>query len=507
MMVENTADRRLVIVSNRLPVVVTKTDDRMWRIEPGSGGLINALTPVLRDRGGVWIGWPGTTEEDAVDVDPLLAEAACASGYTLAPVALTATERDRFYLGFSNEIIWPLFHDLQSRCNFDPRYWASYETVNQKFAQAIAETACSDHDIWVHDYHLMNVAKELRAMDVGLPVGFFLHIPFPAPDIFLKLPWRTQILEALLAYDLIGLQTTRDQHNLAQCIRTLLPEIVLYDDDQRLIASIDGRSVRIGSFPIGIDFQVIARQAASVEVKQRVQHIRARLPGLKLMLGVDRLDYTKGIPQRLEAFRNALLRFPELREQVVLTQVVVPSRTDIREYHELKVTVERLVSEINGQFTQAGWVPIHYINRGLEWNQLLAYYRTADIALITPLKDGMNLVAKEYCACSLEDGVLILSEFAGAAPQLQPDALLVNPNDVEGVAETIAQAWAMHPEERRLRMQNLRRSIREQDVFCWVDTFLRAGRDSWDSRARLPEDDGIMGRTTNHAPNLLAYTI
>jgi trehalose 6-phosphate synthase len=222
------------------------------------------------------------------------------------------------------------------------------------------------------------------------------------------------------------------------------------------------------------------------------------------MLGVDRLDYTKGIPQRLEAFRNALLRFPELREQVVLTQVVVPSRTDIREYHELKVTVERLVSEINGQFTQAGWVPIHYINRSLEWNQLLAYYRTADIALITPLKDGMNLVAKEYCACSLEDGVLILSEFAGAAPQLQPDALLVNPNDVEGVADTIAQAWAMHPEERRIRMQNLRRSIREQDVFWWVDTFLHAQRASHDTRDRLPENDGLVGMTTNHVPNLLA---
>jgi trehalose 6-phosphate synthase len=506
MMVGDTADRRLVIVSNRLPIVLAKTENGIARIEPGSGGLINALTPVLRDRGGVWIGWPGTTEEDAVDVEPLLAEAACDSGYILAPVELTATERDRFYLGFSNEIIWPLFHDLQSRCNFDPCYWATYEAVNHKFARAIAETAHSGDDVWVHDYHLMNVAKELRAMDIGLPIGFFLHIPFPAPDIFLKLPWRTQILEALLAYDLIGLQTPRDQHNLAQCLRTLLPEVTLRDDGQMVTARTDDRVVRIASFPIGIDFQAFARQAASAEVKQRVQHIRGRLPGLKLMLGVDRLDYTKGIPQRLEAFRNALLRFPELREQVVLTQVVVPSRTDIREYHELKVTVERLVSEINGQFTQAGWVPIHYINRSLEWNQLLAYYRTADIALLTPLKDGMNLVAKEYCACSLEDGVLILSEFAGAAPQLQPDALLVNPNDVEGVADTIAHAWAMHPEQRRIRMQNLRRSIREQDVFWWVDTFLHAQRASHDASDRLPENDGLMGTTTIHAPNMLACT-
>ncbi len=471
----NTSDNRLLIVSNRLPIVLARTESGQPQIEPGSGGLINALNPVLRDRGGLWVGWPGTTEEEALDVAPLLAEAARDLGYAFVPVGLTAAERDKFYLGFSNEIIWPLFHDLQSRCNFDPSYWATYELVNHKFARVVAQTARNGDYIWVHDYHLTHVAKELRTLNLHVLIGFFLHIPFPAPDIFLKLPWRTQILEALLAYDMLGFQTARDQHNFVQCVMQLLPDVVLLDQGEVTVAHVGKREVRFGAFPIGIDFGALVEQAASSDVTRRMRHIRTRLPDMKLILGVDRLDYTKGIPQRLEAFRHALLRYPELRERVVLTQVVVPSRTTIREYHELKVSVERLVSEINGQFSEPGWVPIHYINRPLEWPQLLAYYRAADIALVTPLKDGMNLVAKEYCACSLEDGVLILSEFAGAAAQLKQDALLVNPYDVEGVAEAIERAWAMPEEERWLRMQAMRRTIREQDIFWWVDAFLRSG--------------------------------
>jgi trehalose 6-phosphate synthase len=472
----NTQRRRLIIASNRLPIVLTKTDDEQWRVEPGDGGLVSALAPVLRNRGGVWIGWPGTVAEDGIDLAPLLAEATRDSGYALAPVPLTANERDKFYLGFANEIIWPLFHDLQSRCNFDPSYWAAYESVNRTFAHAIVRIAQDDDYIWVQDYHLMSVARELRALGTCSPVGFFLHIPFPAPDIFLKLPWRAQVLEALLAYDVLGFQTQRDQHNFVQCIARLFPEIELREEGVAVVAQVGERTVRIGSFPISIDFTAIEQQAATVEIKQHTQHIRTQLPNLKLILGVDRLDYTKGIPERLEAFRNTLRRYPELREQVVLTQVVVPSRTAIREYHALKVRIERLVSEINGEFTQAGWVPIHYIHRSLDWAQLLAYYRTADIALVTPLKDGMNLVAKEYCAASLEDGVLILSEFAGAAVQLQHDALLVNPYHVEETADAIYQAWAMHPEERRQRMQRLRRTIRAHDIFWWVEAFLRPGQ-------------------------------
>jgi trehalose 6-phosphate synthase len=479
-------ERRLIIVSNRLPVVLTKASDKHWRAEPADGGLVNALAPVLHARGGVWIGWPGTVVDAGIAIDRALAEATRDSGYGFVPVMLSANERDKFYLGFSNEIIWPLFHDLPSRCNFDPSYWAVYESVNRKFAWAVAQTAQDDDYIWVQDYHLMSVARELRAADIHASIGFFLHIPFPAPDIFSKLPWRTQVLEALLAYDLIGFQTARDQQNFLQCVRKLFPNNELQDHDRFALVHVGERMVRVGCFPIGIDAKSIAQQAASADNVQRAQHIRMRLPELKLILGVDRLDYTKGIPERLEAFRNLLTRHPELHEQVVLTQIVVPSRTAIREYHALKGRVERLVSEINGHFTRAGWVPIHYINRRLDWEQLLAYYRTADIALVTPLKDGMNLVAKEYCVAGPEDGVLILSEFAGAAAQLQHNAILVNPYHVEAIADAMYHAWTLHSEERSLAMQRLRHTTREHDIFWWVDTFLAAGQTAqYDHSLRL----------------------
>ncbi len=475
MFTNKTREGRLITVSNRLPIMLTRADDGEWQIEPGGGGLITALAPMLRDRGGVWIGWPGVVEEDQVDIEPLLAHATGDSGYALKPVVLTATEHDKFYLGFSNEIIWPLFHDLQSRCNFDPTYWATYEAVNRKFAQAVAQHSRAGDYLWVHDYHLINVASELRALGVTNEVGFFLHIPFPSPDIFLKLPWRFQILRALLDYDLIGFQTLRDRQNFAQCVQALLKDVAIQDKGPVSLAQIGTRVVRVCALPIGIDFQEFAQQAASAAVADAAWYIHEALPGRTIIFSTDRLDYTKGIPEKLAAFRYALLHYPELHERVTLVQAVVPSRTDIREYAELKAEVERLVGEINGQFTRAGWVPIHYIYQRLSRTELLAYYRTSEIALITPLKDGMNLVAKEYCACSLEDGVLILSEFAGAAAQLQRDALLVNPYDVAGVAAAIYRAWTMGREERRARMRNLRRAIRERDIFWWVDSFLHAG--------------------------------
>jgi trehalose 6-phosphate synthase len=471
---EQAAHNRLIIVSNRLPIMVSKAEDGQWRSEPASGGLVTALGAVLHDRGGLWIGWPGTTEEDACELPELLSSVTEGTNYSFKPVVLTAAERDRFYLGFANEVIWPLFHDLQTRCNFDPSYWVAYEEVNRKFARVVAQHAQSGDYVWVHDYHLMNVADELRKLGTRAPVGFFLHIPFPPLDIFLKLPWRSQILRALLEYDLIGFQTMRDRQNFIQCVRTLLKDVTIRGKGHVVKANIGSREVKIGSFPISIDFHEFAQSAASPEVEAQIREIRAALPNNQLIFGVDRLDYTKGIPERLEAFRNALTRFPELQQNVTLLQVVVPSRTVIREYNDLKTEVERLVGEINGQFTQAGWIPIHYVFRSLTRVELLAYYRTADIALITPVKDGMNLVCKEYCACSSGDSVLILSEFAGSAPQLQRGALLVNPYDIEGTTEAIYQAWKMSPSERHARMRILRRSTREQDIYWWVNSYLKA---------------------------------
>ncbi len=466
---------RLVIVSNRLPIALSRREDGEWVIESGSGGLVTAMAPVLRHRGGVWIGWPGAVEEDGLQLDSLLHQAGRDSGYRLTPVLLTAEEKEKYYQGFSNEIVWPLFHDLTSHCVFDPSYWHVYCGVNRKFAHVLADTAGEGDFIWVHDYHLMTVAKELRQLRPSARIAFFLHIPFPPLDIFVRLPWRFQILQALLEYDLIGFQTLRDRRNFIQCVRTLVKHVTLVGKGQVVTVHVGKREVRIGTFPISIDFNEFAKLAATKEVAEKAWFLHEDLPQRQIILGVDRLDYTKGVPEKLNAFRNALRRYPELQQRVVLVQVLVPSRRDIPKYLDLKTEIERTVGEINGEFTQSGWVPIHYIFRTLDRIELCAYYRTAEIALVTPLKDGMNLVAKEYCASNLEqNGVLILSEFAGAAAQLQKGALLVNPHDTEGVADAIYEAWQMPRDARRVRMRKLRHSIRKYNIFWWVNSFLQA---------------------------------
>lgn len=467
---------RLIIVSNRLPLRVTRESDGSWHAKSGTGGLVTALAPILRDRGGVWIGWPGITEEEApADLTEGLQTTSGELGYRIHPVLLTRDEKRDFYEGFSNEIIWPIFHDLQTLCNFNPRYWEAYQAVNRKFAEAIAQEWTPGDYVWIHDYHLMTVALELRRLGVAGRLGFFLHIPFPPLDIFLKVPWRLEILRALLEFDLVGFQTERDRRNYVQCVRALVPG-VLYKGRGRVVAArLAGREIRTGSFPISIDAGGFAELADTREVAEAAWYIHENLPERKIILGVDRLDYTKGIPYRLDAYRDALIRYPDLRGKVSLMQVVVPSRTGVPEYQDLQSEIEQLVGAINGQFTRSGWVPIHYIFRTLDRTELLGYYRACEIALITPLKDGMNLIAKEYCASQTHnDGVLILSEFAGAAPQLQNGALLVNPYHIRDVADAIHTAFEMEEPERKSRMRRLRQAVRRQDVFWWVDSFLKA---------------------------------
>jgi trehalose 6-phosphate synthase len=470
----NVPGKRLVLVANRLPITLERSKEG-WRTQTPTGGLVTALAPVLRNRGGVWIGWPGVQEIDTEDLKEALAIGSRSAGYELKAVRLTPDEVKKFYYGFSNEIIWPLFHDLQLNCNFDPAFWRIYQEVNRKFGEVIIKNAGPLDFIWVHDYHLMNVAQELRKAGVNPLVGFFLHIPFPSLDIYLKLPWRFQILRALLSYDLIGFQTLRDRRNFLHCIRTLFKNIKVSGKGQVVTLSHEGREIRVGSFPISIDYKEFVHFAATQGVAEKAWYIHEDMPNRQIILGVDRLDYTKGIPNRLEAFRNALTRYPELLGKVTLVQVVVPSREEIPEYYGLKTEIERMVGEINGQFTQSDWIPIHYIYRKLDRTELVAYYRTAEIALITPLKDGMNLVAKEYCASSLEEnGVIILSEFCGSTAQLHRGALIVNPYDIEGVADAIYHGFKMDREERRRRMKKLRHSIRKQGIFWWVDSFLQA---------------------------------
>jgi trehalose 6-phosphate synthase len=466
---------RLTIVSNRLPVVLKKTPRRGWDVQPGSGGLVTAMAPVLRDRGGLWVGWPGTSSELARNLRGPLREAARMSGYRLEPVPLNRAQVDGFYYGFANEVLWPLFHDLPSRCNFDPGYWKTYLECNGLFARVVKEQIAEGDPVWVHDYHLMGVAAQLREMGSESRLGFFLHIPFPPLDIFLRLPWRVEVLESLLAYDLIGLQTLRDRRNFVQCARALLPGLRFRGKGQVVSTEWKGREIRLGAFPISIDFEEFAGHASSREVAERAWYLHEEFPNRQLLLGVDRLDYSKGIPERLRGFERALECHRDLHGKITLIQVVVPSRVEIPKYQALKTEIERIVSEINGRFTKPGWVPIHYVFRSLDREELLAFYRTAEIAIVTPVKDGMNLVAKEYCACNVDlDGALILSEFAGAAAQLKKGALLVNPHNLDAVSDAVHQAFHMPADERRERMKKLRLGIRRRDIYWWVDNYLQA---------------------------------
>jgi trehalose 6-phosphate synthase/phosphatase len=473
-----TPARRLLVVSNRLPVQIKRDETGHFSAVPSSGGLVSALTPILAEYGGTWVGSTGIAsngEAHDAEVRKVLTGTTRGASMRYMPVFLTGEEQTNFYEGFSNEILWPLFHDLQSRCNFAPRYWEFYQRVNQRFATTALKASQPGDVIWVQDYQLMDVGRQIRKRRPEGTLAFFMHIPFPAPDIFEKLPWRRTILESLLEHDLMGLQTPRDERNLVACIRAFLPDVeVEREHDYRRVAY-RGRETRVQAFPISIDFQQFAEGAASAEVGRRAFEIRRQLNGVRIAVGIDRLDYTKGIPERLRAFSRLLRDYPATRGRISLYQVVVPSRESITGYRRLMHEIEQLVAHINGEYSQPGWVPIHYVHRSLPRKELLALYRAASLALITPLKDGMNLVSKEYCAARTEnDGVLILSEFAGAAPELHRGALLVNPYDELGIAEAINRALAMEAREQRRRMLRMRAWVRRHDILHWRDSFFTA---------------------------------
>jgi len=474
---------KMIVVSNRLPVTVELGPEGL-RLRASSGGLVTALHPLFTESAGSWIGWTGT--DASPEIERLLENYSRENNIAFKPVFMSPQETSRFYCGFSNEIVWPLFHDLQSRCNFDPTYWEAYVSVNRRFAEKVATEIHRGNLVWVHDYHLMSVAAELRQFGIVERVAYFHHIPFPSPDIFEKLPWRKDVLNGLLQFDILGFQTLRDRRNFIACLRKFvkLTKATRYGKD--VVVDSPQRTSFVGVFPIGIDYEEFAHDASNDEVAKQAEQIVKSLNGCCVILGVDRLDYTKGIPERLAAYRHLLNFHPEMRQRVVLVEVVVPSREGIPKYWELKTQIERQVSEINGQYGGPGWVPIHYIHRSLNRTELLAYYRAANIALITPLKDGMNLVAKEYCASRIhDDGVLILSEFAGAAFQLNCGALLVNPYDTRAVADAIDVAYHMPLTKQQKRMQRLRARIRRENIFQWRDSFWGSG--ALASRRSLPE--------------------
>jgi trehalose 6-phosphate synthase/phosphatase len=466
-------NKRLIVVSNRLPIVISKENDQ-WGIQPGSGGLITALTPILKENKSLWVGWPGTGGK--APIRKLLDQFGSEQGYKLVGIPLSQKEIERYYWGFSNGTLWPLLHDLLGYCKFNLEDWQTYVAVNKKFARAIKKLNRENDIIWVHDYQLSMVGHFLKKLKVRQPLAYFHHIPFPSLDLLRRLPWKTEYTKALLAFDLLGFQTLRDRRNFVNTVTSLISEASILQRQRNFtLIKYGERIIQARNLPISIDFNEFNNAAHSPEVQDAAWYLHENLHERQLMLGIDRLDYTKGIPERFLAFELALEKYPELKQKISLLQVVVPSRTLDPYYQKLKEQLEQMTGRINARFGDAGWIPIHYIFRSLDNTQLIAHYRTSEIAFITPLRDGMNLVAKEYCACSVENnGVLILSEFAGAADQLGEKALLVNPYDIEKTADTIYQAFTMPLEERQQRMRWLRNQIQRNDVHQWLRYFMRA---------------------------------
>jgi trehalose 6-phosphate synthase/phosphatase len=465
--------KNVIVVSNRLPIRIARTGPEK-SIESGSGGLVRALSPVLRNTGGVWVGWDGDPEGGAPA--SLLKAHAKHVGYRLRPISLTQEEVTDYYWGFSNETLWPLFHDMLDRAHFSRAYWQAYCSANRKFGKAAARGTKEGDLVWVHDYQLILASKYVKEMGSKATIAFFLHIPFPSTDLFMRLPWREEFIDAFLLYDLVGFQTEQDRRNFLHCVRNMYPECKISGAQRVSTVERRGTSTLVGTFPISIDHEDFHQTAKLPEVRERAAAFQGEMGGRRLVLGVDRLDYTKGIPYRLRAFDLALKRYPELRTRLTLVQVLVPSRTHVPDYAAMKRGIDERIGRMNGEHTYAGWTPIHYIYRSLDKRELVALYRACDIAMVTPLRDGMNLIAKEYCASCVEgdEGVLILSEFAGAARQMGRHALLVNPYHVEHVAEQIYTAYSMSKEERGYRMKRLRADIRRNDVFRWATQYLAA---------------------------------
>ncbi len=444
---------RLLIVANRLPF--TRVDGGLV---PSTGGLATGLRGVHARHGGQWFGWLGDRARSGAEARDV--------GDGVVEIPLTALEIARYYEGFSNGVLWPLFHYLVDQLPLDARHFDTWVRVNERFADAVATRWRPGDRVWVHDYQLCLVPAMLRRrLGERARVGFFLHIPFPAAEVVRTLPWRREILEGMLGADLVGFHTaTYASHFLDSC-RLLLAARV--SDDQ---VRHGGRASRVGAWPMGVDARRIAAAADAVADAAA----RLRPADEQVILGIDRLDYTKGIPRRLLAFERLLARHPALHGRVRLVQVAVPSRERVPAYRDLRRLVEQLVGRINGAFGTATWTPVHYVFRALPHEEVLAHYRAADVLLVTPLRDGMNLVAKEFVAARTdEDGVLVLSELAGAAEELDA-ALQVNPYDVDGTAATIYRALTMAPRERRVRMRALRSRVGAADIHAWADGFVAA---------------------------------
>ncbi|MBK0402994.1 bifunctional alpha,alpha-trehalose-phosphate synthase (UDP-forming)/trehalose-phosphatase [Adhaeribacter sp. BT258] len=454
---------RTIIVSNRLPVTVLKKNQTI-EYKTSEGGLATGLGSVYKQGANRWIGWPGIYLEEESDQ---LQVAADLQADHMHPVFLTKTEIKEFYEGFSNETLWPTFHYFLQYTVYDQKMWETYRRVNQKFCNEVMKIAKPGDTIWIHDYQLLLLPQMLRENLPDSSIGFFQHIPFPSYEVFRLLPWREELLNGMLGADLLGFHTYDDaRHFLSSVSR-----IVGFNNQQGLIDT-GKRTVMVDAFPMGIDFDKYAEVAESEETLKREQTFRKAIHDQKIILSIDRLDYSKGIPQRLEAYESFLQKYPEFNEKVTLLMIVVPSRDQVGKYKELKEEVDELVGRINGTYGNMNWRPINYFYRSFPLESLSAFYRMADVGLVTPMRDGMNLVAKEYIASKTNQlGVLILSEMAGASRELS-DAILINPNDQNQLVNALYEALTMPDEQQQFHMEQMQELVKRYNINHWVNLFM-----------------------------------
>ena len=481
MITENAAESHpssLVVLANRLPFDLQRHPDGSTTAQQAPGGLVTALAPLLARQRGAWIGWPGTAD--------LTLEPTVADNVSLHPVTLSSGEVAAYYEGFSNATLWPLYHDAVATPEFHRQWWEVYSRVNQRFAQAAADVAAPDAIVWIHDYQLQMVPAMLRRMRPDVRIGFFLHIPFPPAELFMRLPWRAEIMGGMLGADVVGFQLPGGARNFVRLARTLTGAAV-----SGTLIEHDGRTVRAAAFPISIDSSGQAALAGTPEVAADAERLRTDLGNpRRVILGIDRLDYTKGINVRLRAFGELLAERDPSVQDTVMVQIATPSRERLNSYARMREEIERQVGALNGEHGRIGRPAVHYLHHSLPREELAAFYVAADVMTVTPLRDGMNLVAKEYVACRVSGGgVLLLSEFTGAAHELR-SAVLVNPYDTDGVKEGLRTALNMPDHEARQRMRALRRQVLSHDVNRWASAFLSAVREHRDRIAtaagRLP---------------------
>nr|WP_280380811.1 trehalose-6-phosphate synthase [Nocardia wallacei] len=476
-----------VVVANRLPVDLERLPDGSTRWKRSPGGLVTALEPVLRNNNGAWVGWAGVPD---VDVDPIIED-----GLELHPVPLSGDEVAEYYEGFSNATLWPLYHDVIVRPEYQRSWWTTYVNVNRRFAEHTAKVAAEGATVWVQDYQLQLVPKMLRMLRPDLTIGFFLHIPFPPVELFMQLPWRTEIVEGLLGADLIGFHLPGGAQNFLYLARRLAGQPTSRGTigvrSKMGVVQVGFRTVRVGAFPISIASAELDELSRRRSVRERAAQIRSELGNPKnILLGVDRLDYTKGIDIRLEALEELLREGRLDPSETVMVQLATPSRERVESYIQMRGDIERQVGRINGEFSRVGFPVVHYLHRPIPRDELVAFFVAADVMLVTPLRDGMNLVAKEYVAShSGLNGALVLSEFTGAAAELR-QAYLCNPHDLDSVEDAITAALDDDPDSKRRRMRAMRRQVLTHDVDRWARAFLDAlAQDRVAGSALLSDDD------------------